>query len=87
MFSVAQKRLISNAVEKVLLDLHHPEMPINRPKFHLRVEGAESWSWAEIDPNWVFDDAHTPGINPWNEAVAAQMNKEGLSNSVQQPNE
>ena len=81
MFSVAQKRQISQAVEKVLLDLHHPEMPVEKPRFHLRVEGAESWSWADIEPNWTFDDAHKPGVNPFNEQVAAQMNAEGLSNS------
>jgi len=85
MFSVAQKRQIAEAVEKVLLDFHHPEMPTTKPMFHLRVEGAESWSWAEIEPNHVFDDAHKPGVNLFNEQVAAQMNAEGLSNIVQQP--
>ena len=76
MFSVPQKRQISQAVEKVLLDLHHPEMPVEKPRFHLRVEGAESWSWADIEPNWTFNDAHKPSINLFNEQVAAQMDKE-----------
>ena len=73
MFSVDQKRQIAEAVEKVLLDFHHPEMPITKPKFHLHVEGAESWSWAEIEPNWVFDNDHKPGVNLWNEQIADQM--------------
>jgi hypothetical protein len=81
MFSVAQKRLIASKVEELLLSLRHPEMPESKPRFKLHVDGAESWSWADIEPNWVFDDAHQPGVNPWNEAVAAQMNAEGLANS------
>ena len=76
MFSVAQKRQIAEAVEKVLLDLHHPEMPTEKPRFRLHVDGAESWSWADIEPNWTFDDDHRPGVNPHNETVAAQMDKE-----------
>jgi len=70
MFSVAQKRQIAEAVEKLLLSFSHPEMPTDKPVFHLHVEGKESWSWADIEPNWVFDDAHKPGVNPWNEQVA-----------------
>ena len=66
MFSVAEKRLIAQAVERVLLDLKHPEMPTVRPKFLLHVDGKESWSWADIEPNWTFDDRQ-PGVNPWNE--------------------
>ena len=80
MFSVAQKRQIAAAVEKVLLDLNHPEMPKEKPSFKLHVDGAESWSWADIEPNWIYDEGKEPGVNPWNESVAAQMNKEGTSN-------
>lgn len=80
MFSVDQKRQIAAAVEKVLLDLNHPEMPKEKPSFTLHVDGAESWSWADIAPNWTFDDVNKPGVNPWNELVAAQMNAEGSAN-------
>ena len=80
MFSVAQERQIAAAVEKVLLDLNHPEMPKEKPSFKLHVDGAESWSWADIEPNWIYDEGKEPGVNPWNESVAAQMNKEGTSN-------
>jgi len=81
MFSIEQKRLIAATVEKCILDLHHPEMPSVKPRFHLHIDGAESWSWADIEPNWKYDDAHKPSVNPFNELVAAQMNAEGLSNS------
>jgi len=49
------------------LELGHPEMPKERPQFHLRVDGKESWSWAEIAPNWTFDEANKPNVNPFNE--------------------
>lgn len=67
MFSMEQKRKIAAAVEKILLDLDHTEMPTERPIFILHVEGKESWSWANINPNWTFDENNKPGINPWNE--------------------
>jgi hypothetical protein len=69
MFSVKEKQFIAEQVEKLLLGLKHPEMPKERPVFKLRVEGAESWSWAEIAPNWMFNDANKPGVNPWNEVA------------------
>lgn len=67
MFSVAEKKKIAGAIEKVLLELNHPEMPKEKPNFTLAVEGKESWSWAEISPNWKFDDTNPPSVNPWNE--------------------
>lgn len=67
MFSVAEKRKISEAVEKVLLELKHPEMPEAKPKFALHVGGKESWSFADIQPNWVFDGGKEIKVNPWNE--------------------
>jgi len=76
MFSVAQKQQIADAVEKVLLGLNHPEMPTEKPQFFLRVGGKESWSWADIQPNWTYGDGNLPGVNPYNEAVAAQMANE-----------
>ena len=67
MFSMAQKQQIAAAVEKILLDINHPEMPKKNPKFVLHVDGEESWSWADIVPNWTFDENNKPGINPHNE--------------------
>lgn len=68
MFSMEQKRKISEIVEKAILKLNHPEMPKEKPKFKLHIDGEKSWSFADIKPNWVFDDEHKkPGINPFNE--------------------
>lgn len=55
MFSPAQKREIAAAVEAVILSFGHPEMPTEKPNFKLHVDGAESWSWADIIPNWKYD--------------------------------
>lgn len=67
MFSMAEKQKIAAAVEKVLLDLNHPEMPKSNPQFELYVEGEEGWSFAEIKPNWMFTKENPPAINPFNE--------------------
>ena len=69
MFSKDQKIKISKAIEEVLLSLDHPEMPKNKPDFHLHVKGKEDWSWADIEPNWHFENKE-PGINPFNEKNA-----------------
>lgn len=65
MFSVRQKREIADAVQQVLRATNHPELPTGEIQFHLRVEGAASWSWAEIKNNGAVQ---RPGVNPWNEA-------------------
>lgn len=66
MFSVKEKQYIAEQIEKLLLDLNHPEMPKSRPVFRLHVQGEEGWSWADIDPNWAHDnDKRSP--NPFNE--------------------
>lgn len=67
MFSSDEKKKIASEIEKLLLSLNHTEMPKEKPMFHLRVEGAESWSFADIKPNWTFNDNNKPGINLWNE--------------------
>lgn len=64
MFSVNQKRQIADAVQKVLRDTHHPELPAGEIRFTLHVEGAESWSWARIRNNGAVTE---PDVNPWNE--------------------
>ena len=75
MFSVEQKRQIAEKVENILLDIKHPEMPEEKPKFFLRIEGNSLMSWAEIRPNWMFSKENSPSVNPYNERVAEQMKK------------
>jgi len=66
MFSMAQKKEISQKVEELLLSYKHPEMPGEKVEFHLKVVGKESWSWADIEPNWHFENKE-PGVNLFNE--------------------
>lgn len=68
MFSVKQKQEIAEKIEKILLDLNHPEMPEERPVFTLKVNGKEHWSFAVIVSNWIFNKENPPSVNPWNEA-------------------
>jgi hypothetical protein len=63
-FSVRQKRVIAEAVQKILRATNHPELPSGEIAFDLHVYGAEAWSWADIQNNGRVKD---PGINPWNE--------------------
>ena len=65
MFSVQQKRDIADAVQKILRDTEHPELPAGEIKFRLLVSGAEAWSWADIRNNGSVE---SPSVNPWNEA-------------------
>jgi hypothetical protein len=64
MFSVQQKRKIADEVQKILRDTNHPELPQGEIAFSLHVDGAESWSWADIKNNGSVTN---PGVNPWNE--------------------
>lgn len=64
MFSVRQKRGIAEAVQRILRETNHPELPTAEIQFTLLVSGAESWSWAHIVNNGAVGD---PGVNPWNE--------------------
>ena len=64
MFSVRQKRDISDKIQKILRDTKHPELPIEEIKFMLHVSGADSGSWAQIKNNGAVEN---PDINPWNE--------------------
>jgi hypothetical protein len=68
MFSVQQKRDIADAVQKILKATKHPELPSGEIAFKLHVNGAESWSWADIQNNGAIK---SPGVNPWNERQAA----------------
>ena len=70
MFSLAQKQKIAHEVEQSIMNIGHPEMPTERPDFTVHIKGKESWSWAEIRPNWTFDERNRPSVNPHNEAQA-----------------
>ena len=48
MFSIQQKRHISEQVQRILRETEHPELPKGEISFSLHVEGAENWSWADI---------------------------------------
>ena len=65
MFSLKQKREISDAVQKILRKTEHPELPEGEINFLLHVDGAKpTWSWADIRNNGSVTN---PGINPHNE--------------------
>jgi len=69
MFSIKEKRYIAGVIEKVILELKHPEMPEEKPNFLLHINGKEEWSWADIEPNWKFGIDNPPMINPFNEMM------------------
>ena len=64
MFSVRQKREISEAVQKILRDTNHPELPEGEISFLLHIDGAQNWSWADIRNN---GSVTKPEVNEWNE--------------------
>ena len=76
MFSVDQKRDISDAVQRILRATQHAELPgaSEEISFLLHVDGAESWSWADIRNNGAVGE---PGINPHNELMAKIPTEEG----------
>jgi hypothetical protein len=51
MFSVRQKRHIADQIQRLLRETGHPELPAGEINFHLHVDGAENWSWADIKNN------------------------------------
>ena len=67
MFSSQQKQDISDAVQKILKVTEHPELPEGEITFRLHVDGADSWSWADICNN---GSVGSPGVNPHNELMA-----------------
>ena len=68
MFSVEQKRHIAEEVQKIIRATNHPELPKDEIKFLLHIDGAETWSWADIQNNGAV--VVNPSMNPWNEAQA-----------------
>ena len=67
MFSIQQKRDISTKVQEILRATNHPEPPEGEINFHLHVDGAENWSWADIKNNGTCLKS---SVNPWNEKQA-----------------
>ena len=65
MFSVRQKREISNKIQQILRETNHPELPDGEIDFLLRVNGDTAMSWADIRNNGAIKN---PSINPWNES-------------------
>ena len=70
MFSVQQKREISDSVQTILRKTGHPELPGGEISFHLHVDGAEDWSWADIRNNGAIIN---PSINVHNELSSGIM--------------
>ena len=64
MFSIQQKRQISEAVQNILRATNHPELSEGEIQFTLHVDDKEGWSWADIRNNGVVAN---PSVNPWNE--------------------
>lgn len=73
MFSLREKQFLAAEIEKLLIGLNHPEMPMEKPIFKLHVDGKESWSFADIQPNWTFNEQNKPGVNAWNEVAREVM--------------
>lgn len=65
MFSVREKRAISDAVQKILRSTGHPELPEGEIQFALHVKGKTVMSWADIRNNGAVTN---PDVNPHNEA-------------------
>ena len=69
MFSIRQKREIAEAIQKILRDTEHPELPEGEIEFHLNVEGRKDLphpSFAYIQNNGAI---MCPDINPHNELM------------------
>ena len=65
MFSIQQKRYISEAIQKILRETNHPELPKEGEiKFHLYVVGSAPIFWADILNNCAVND---PTPDPWEE--------------------
>ncbi len=77
MFSITEKKKIANEIEKLLLSFNHPEMPTEKPNFKIHIDGKESWSWADIEPNWKYEGkAHK--YNPWNEIAREKLSSDSV---------
>ncbi len=80
MFSVRQKREISEDVQEILKKTKHPELPEGEIQFTLNVKGAQSWSWAEIKNNGVV---RNPSVNPHNEKQDSDSHPDPLDAAIE----
>ena len=64
MFSIREKRAISEAVQRILRETNHPELPEGEITFEIHIKGASNWSWADIRNNGAV---LKPSVNPHNE--------------------
>lgn len=64
MFSIRQKREISEKIQKILRETNHPELSKTEIQFNIHIDGAEDWSWADIKNNGAVE---SPQINFFNE--------------------
>jgi hypothetical protein len=75
MYSKKEKQHIAQEIETLLLSFNHPEMPTEKPQFKIHIDGKESWSWADIEPNWTYENRE-PEVNEWNEVARDILGKE-----------
>lgn len=52
MFNEKDKQQMAAIIETLLLSYNNSEMPKDKPNFSLHVNGKESWSFTNIEPNW-----------------------------------
>lgn len=79
MFSTKEKQFIADSIEKILKSLDHPEMPKEKLSFKIHIDGKEDWSWADIEPNWKWDQTPNKKRNLWNEPfVQDQLKDAGI---------
>ncbi len=64
MFSVRQKREISEQIQQLLSETNHPELPDGEITFIITIRGASPMSWANIQNNGAVSN---PSVNPWKE--------------------
>ena len=74
MFSIKEKKYIANEIEKILLSLDHPEMPKEKPMFEIHINGENNWSWADIEPNWIYEEKDDKFFNGFNEIAREILN-------------
>jgi len=68
MFSVSEKQAISDAIQKILRDTNHPELPEGEIEFEIYVFEKQGWRTAVIQNNSAVTN---PSVNRWNEEQAA----------------
>jgi hypothetical protein len=64
MFSIQEKRDLANKIQELIRATNHPELPSGNIKFRIHIDGAEAWSWADIQDNASVPITY---LNPWHE--------------------